>query len=178
LTGNKIIDAWRLNQKESDDPIAIIESILRHKISNPSTTETEEQKTDSKPTISVSLIPPESLILGSPNNKSITISEKFGAIVLSRLILTDGKLRTGELPDGANYSVQPTRENKILNVETISPRGNRLTENYALVAEGMKLVVSFTFDDGRATELLRVRHVYDRAFLNPFSIEAARFQWP
>lgn len=170
LAINKITGAWRVNYAESDNPILKMQTILQSKLGQPT-----NEKEENLPTMSVSLIAPENLILAGDED-SITINEGFDEIVFTRTISTNGKQRIGELSDGARFSLKAERERNYLQIETISPRGNKMFETYALSDKGKKLIVTLRFETPEAKEIMTLRRVYDRTILDLFQNETKDFQ--
>ncbi len=163
LSGNKITGAWRIDPKESDDTLLKLEAAIRDQKSQV----TGENSTS--PPISVSVMPPESLILAG-DSKTITINEGFADFVVTRTDLTDGIIHVRKIPDGAESKVSAKNEDGVLNVEIVSPLGNTLKESYSLADGGKKLIVLLRFEDKDSTELLTLRRVYNRATLDLFDV--------
>lgn len=101
LTPNKITGAWRVNYAESDNPLLKMQTVLQNKLAQNSVEKTAKEET--VPTMSISLVAPESLILAGEDEKSITINEGFSEIIFTRTLATDGKARIGELSDGTRF---------------------------------------------------------------------------
>lgn len=161
LAGNKITGAWRVNYAESDDPILKMRRFLQNKLASSAGEKNGDAKDDAR--TSVSLVPPETLVLAGDDDQSITINENFGEILFTRTFSTDGKMRGGELPDGTIFSAAATQNDNSLKVEIVSPRGNKMSETYALFGDGKKLIVTVRFETAQTKELLTLRRVYDRA---------------
>lgn len=175
LNGNKIIGAWQINYAESDDLLLKMQAFLHNKLIESASGKTDAAG-DRLPLMSVSLVPPETLVLAGEDEKSITINEGFSEIVFTRTIITDGVKRSGELPDGADFSLTAAQRRGFLKLETASPRGNRMIETYALAAAGKKLVVIVRFENEQAKEMFTLRRIYDRTFPAVFSSEAGEVQ--
>ncbi len=166
LAGNKITGEWRINYAESDNPISKMQSLLQNKTAQFSNEKNTDAENNALPTMSVSLALPETLSLAGDDSQSITINEGFSRVVFTRTLATDGKLRVGELQNGANFFIAATQTNNSLKIEIVSPRGNKMTENYALENEGKKLLVTVRFETAQGSEMMTLRRVYDRAILD------------
>lgn len=175
LNGNRITGAWQINYAESDDPLLKIRAFLQNRLGEPATADTDVSGA-TPPAMSVSLVPPETLVLAGEDEKSITINEGFSEIIFTRTVVADGVKRNGELPNGVNFSIAAARQRDFLKVETASSRGNRMIETYALAAAGSKLVVTVRFENAQAKEMLTLRRIYDRTFPDIFSNEAEGIQ--
>lgn len=174
LSGAKITGAWRINYAESENPLLKMQAILQNKFEQNQNGNAAKEET--LPTLSVSLVAPETLILAGDDEKSITVNEGFSEIVFTRTILTDGKSRIGELSDGSRFLLAATQEKKSLKIETVSPRGNKMIEIYAVSNEGKKLVVTVRVETPEAKELITLRRVYDRTILDIFPAEKEEIQ--
>lgn len=166
LAANKITGEWRINYAESDNPIAKLQSLLQNKLAQFSDEKNTNAENSALPTMSVSLVPPETLTLAGDDAQSITINEGFSQMVFTRTLTTDGKLRVGELQNGANFLIASTQKNNSLKVEIVSPSGNKMTENYALENGGKKLIVTVRFETAQGSEIMTLRRIYDRAVLD------------
>lgn len=168
---SSIAGAWRINFAESDNILVKAQAMLKNQLEQT----VEAKNTELKPTISISLFPPESLILAGENEREITINEGFNNFVLTRTILTDGKARIGEV-EGVNYGVTATQKKDLLKIETISPRGNKMTELFVLTESGQKLIVTVRIEDSTSRELINLKRVYDRTILDVLDDAAPQIQ--
>ncbi len=175
LSEAKITGAWRVNYAESDDAIAKMRAMLQSK--SAMAAKKFDDKNDALPAMSVSILPPETIILADDGDEnSITINENFSEIVFTRTVSTDGVKRFGDFQNGANFAIAAARKNGALKIETESPRGNRMIENYSLAADGKKLIVVVRFEDAEAKEIFTLRRVYDRTLPDIFPIENEEMQ--
>ena len=175
LTGSKITGAWRVNYAESDNPILKMQTFLQSKIASSPNKKNADAQNDALPTMSISLVPPETLILAG-DETSITINEGFSEIVFTRTFMTDGKTRSGEFLGGTFFSITAMQDSDFLKLETVSPRGNKMLETYAISADGKKLMVTVRFETAGAKEILTLRRVYDRAIPDIFPDGAETIQ--
>ena len=163
LAGNSIEGVWRLNAEESDDVIRKIQTLLPKLISSSNAmTGTNQEEI---PTVSISLFPPEELVLVKGKNV-FTINETFQSIILTRTLATDGVNRIYQAGSGVNISAKAKTDGNILSMETTSPRGNLMSETFELLANGDKLKVTIKIVDSIFQEILSLEHIYDRAILD------------
>lgn len=174
LISGKITGAWRINYAESDNPLLKMQAILQSRLDQDSSEKTVKE--EALPTLSISLVAPETLILAGEDEKSITINEGFNEIVFTRTILTDGKARIGELSDGTRFLLTAAQEKDSLKVETVSPRGNKMIETYQLSNEGKKLTVTLRVETPESKELITLKRVYDRTTIDVFPANAEQIQ--
>lgn len=170
ISENNITGVWHLNYEESDNTITKLESLIKK--TTPSNLDNNETKSETSniPTVSVSLNPPESLVLYGDGNKTITINEGFANVVVTRTIATDGTMKPYEVEMGVTSFVTATQTNELLKIEMVSPRGNKMQEIYSTVDAGKKLVVTLRFEDINSKEIFLLRRVYDRTLIDPFII--------
>lgn len=177
LSETKITGAWRVNYAESDDAIEKMRSMLLQSKTDAAKIEKTNEKANEPPAMSVSILPPETIVLAeNGNEKTITINENFSQIVYTRTVLADGVKRSGEIENGANFLIAAARKNNALKIETESPRGNRMIENYQLADRGKKLFVIVRFEDAAAKEIFTLRRVYDRISPDVFPVETEEMQ--
>jgi hypothetical protein len=155
---------WRINYDESDNPLEKIQRTIEQKGSLEP--ESGEEK-GSLPTVSISLFPPEMLSLEI--GEGTLINEELKGITQTRLVYTDGVKRSVNLGAGANIAVTAAFTGNELKIETVSPRGNKMTETYALSASGDKLRVALQIDSPDDKELIVLNRVYNRVVENPFA---------
>lgn len=168
LTTNKITGAWRINYAESDNPLSKMQALLQNKLSQSQNEKNISAKEEILPAMSVSLFPPGTLILAG-DEKSITVNEAFSEVVFTRTVLTDGKLHTGELRNGSNFSLTASKKSDFLKIETVSPRGNKMIETFELSNGGKRLIEILRFEDNASKEIITLRRVYDRKILDLLS---------
>lgn len=164
VTKRDFTGAWKINPEESDDVLKKLQNAGR----NWANTD-KDGTNNSLPTISVSLFPPDALVLAADENDQITINEEFSNIVLTRTIPANGAVQIAEISPGVNYLVTANRKNNVFSVETKSPRGNKMFENYALSPLGDKLIVNVRFENAAAQEILNLVRVYERQTISVFS---------
>ncbi|HQU86582.1 MAG TPA: hypothetical protein PKY59_25850, partial [Pyrinomonadaceae bacterium] len=122
-----ITGAWRINYAESDNTVLKMQTLLQKQLAESA----EAKKTETKPTISISLFPPETLVLVNENENQLTINEGFANVVLTRTVFTNGKTLIGNI-EGESFYISANKTKDSLKVETISPTGNRMTETYKI----------------------------------------------
>lgn len=174
LISGKITGAWRINYAESDNPLLKMQALLQNKLDQNSAEKTVKEET--APTLSISLVAPETLILAGEDEKSMTINEGYNELIFTRTVLTDAKAHVGELSDGTRFLLTAAQEKDSLKVETVSPRGNKMTETYRLSGDGKKLTVIVRVETPESKELITLRRVYDRTILDVFSTDAEQIQ--
>lgn len=125
------------------------------------------QKSETLPTITISLFPPETLVLANENEKSMTINEGFNNMILTRTVLTNGKGQIAAI-EGGKLLVTATQSKDKLSVETVSPRGNILKETLEITNDGRKLNVTVRVEDSANREMITLKRVYDRTTLEIF----------
>lgn len=165
FAGISVEGVWNLNIVESDDPIRIVENLIKKSFSNAGKTGLAEKS--EKPGISISIFPPERLVLADGGNE-MTINEFYTDVVLTRTFITDGQTHIYHVSD-ADIAVNAIREMKKLSITTLSPRGNRMIETFDLSADGSKLKVTVRILDSNFQESLILHRIYDRAILDDFS---------
>lgn len=174
LISGKISGAWRINYAESDNPLLKTQSILQSKLEQNQSEKPVKEET--APALSISLVAPETLILAGEDEKSVTINEGYNEILFTRTILTDAKARIGELADGTRFLLTAAQEKGSLKVETVSPRGNKMTEIYQLSGDAKKLTVTVRVETPEAKELITLKRVYDRTIIDVFSADSEQIQ--
>lgn len=174
LVSGKITGAWRVNYAESDNPLLKMQSVLQSRLEQ--TPSEKTAKEESLPTMSISLVAPETLVLAGESEDAITINEGFNEIVFTRTIATDGKARIGELSDGSRFLLTAVQKKESLEIETVSPRGNKMIETYRLSNEGKKLTVTIRVETPEAKKLITLKRVYDRTTLDVFPADAELIQ--
>lgn len=151
---------WQINNKESDNVMEKLQKRIQI-ASNSSSEANESSKTNADlPLISVSLLPPEFLELEV--GKETAINENLQGVTQSRLLIADGVQRTIEMEPDVKISVRAIEKDGRLIVETISPRGNKMTETFNMNQDSNKLNVLIRVEDPKAGELLSLHRVYDR----------------
>lgn len=174
LVSGKITGAWRINYAESDNPLLKMQAVLQSKLEQKTSEKTAEKEV--LPTMSISLIAPETMILAGEDESSITLNEGFNEIVFTRMIATDGKARIGEFADGSRFLLTAVQKKDLLEIETVSPRGNKMIETYKLSGDGKKLTVIIRVETPEGKELISLKRVYDRTILDVFSPDAEQLQ--
>lgn len=172
--GDKVSGAWRINYAESDDTFSKMQKVLQDGIVPPDAEKNSVSKENAPPAMSVSLVPPETLVLVD-GEKSATLNEEFNSLVLTRTFITDGKNRIGEV-QGVNFLATATRSAGSLKIEIVSPRGNKMTETYTSADDGKKLIVTVRFETARAVEIVTLRRVYDRSLIEFSPDDAEQIQ--
>lgn len=157
LTPTDVTGFWRLNVAESDDPIQKMNEFIRAASTAP-----VSEKSKNLPPMTESIFHPDGLVVVAGNG-DVTINEVFKDVVETRSIYTDGVTRTFAVTAGANYSITAKRSSGVLVVETVSPRGNKMTETYEITAKGRKLSTAMRIDDTAGREVITIHRVYDRA---------------
>lgn len=156
-----ITGAWRLNTAESDDVLTKISELLKHRNDAP-TKEPDHAKLAEQPPVSISLFAPDALILSNGDSGEMTINEIFRSVIETRTVIVDGTLREYEIYLGAKVSITASGKIDGLTVETVSPRGNKMTETFRLASGGAKLIVVVRVERLRTGEVLNLRRVYNR----------------
>lgn len=174
LISGKITGAWRINYAESDNPLLKMQAALQSKLDQTPSEKTAREET--LPTMSISLVAPETLILAGEDENAITVNEGFNEIVFTRMIATDGKARLGELADGSRFLLTAVQKKDSLEIETVSPRGNKMIETYQLSGDGKKLTVTIRVETTQAKELITLKRVYDRTIIDVFSGDSEQLQ--
>lgn len=167
LAGNGIDGAWQLNIAESDDPLEKMQELIQNIAGASNSAENSNVK--QLPPLSTSLFHPGTLTLAGSGKDQITINEGFQEVVQTRSILADGKTHSFELSPGANYTVTARRDDRILTVETISPRGNKMIETYEVESGGQKLKATIRIENTQARELITLHRTYNRTIIDIFS---------
>lgn len=155
---------WQINYDESDNPFDKIQKTIEQK---GSLEPANGEETKSLPTVSISLFPPEMLALEI--GEGTLINEELKGITQTRLVYTDGVKRGVNLGAGANIFVTAAFKGSELKIETVSPRGNKMTETYALSPNGDKLRVFVQIDSPDDKEIIALKRVYNRVVENPFA---------
>lgn len=158
-----ITGAWRINYAESDNTVLKMQTLLQKQLAESA----EAKKTETKPTISISLFPPETLVLVNENENQLTINEGFANVVLTRTVFTNGKTLIGNI-EGESFYISANKTKDSLKVETISPTGNRMTETYKISEDGKKMLETLRIEDGANKEIITLKRVYDRTILDVF----------
>lgn len=157
-TLNAVDGAWQINPGESDDVMQKLQGLL----TAASGIEKVNAQQSPLPMLSISLFPPETLVVASGDRNETTINEGFQDVVQTRTFQSDGAARMYELRQGASISVTAFEKNNLLTIETVSPRGNRMIETYELANGGHKLKVMIRIESPASQELLTLHRVYDR----------------
>jgi len=165
LVSKEITGAWNLNDAESDDAVAKVQTMLAKNL-DAAAQINASQKTS--PAISISLFHPDSVVIAAGDDSEITINQVYQEVVQTKTVIPDGAVRFYELSPGIQYSVTASRQKGDLKVETVSPRGNRMIEIYTLAKDG-KLGVSMRIENPQGAEIITMHRVYDRAPLNILS---------
>lgn len=171
LANASVTGAWRINYAESDNTLVKAQALLKNQIAQ----NADVQKAQTQPTISMSLFPPETLVLVNENENAITINEGYNNVILTRTVLTSGKTQVGEI-EGGNFWVTAKQDKERLSVETVSPRGNILTETFEILDQGRKLNVTVRIEDAAHKEMVTLKRVYDRAILDLFDRNSTEIQ--
>ena len=158
-----ITGAWRFNAAESDDVLTKIGELLKGREEDAPTDKKSDAKQPELPAVSISLFAPDALILANGDADEMTINEIFKSVIQTRTVSVDGTLREYEIIPGANLAITATRKTDGLTIETVSPRGNKMTETFRLATGGAKLIVIVRVEHLRTREVLNLRRVYDRA---------------
>lgn len=157
----RIAGAWRFNVAESDDVLTKIGELLKDR-DTMSPDEKNDSKQSEKPALLISLFAPDALILANGDASEMTINEFFKTVIETRTVSVDGALREYEIYPRANIAVTATQITDGFTVETVSPRGNRMTETFRLASGGSKLIVAVRVERLRTHEVLNLHRVYDR----------------
>lgn len=174
LNETEITGAWQINSAKSDDPLEKMRTMPEGRM--PLANEKTTNETNNLPTVSVSLVPPQTLVIAKGDEKNITINEGYNEIVFTKTFAADGVMRTAEIQSGANLSMTAELIADSLKIETVSPRKNRMLESYTLADQGKKLIVTVRFEDSAAKEIITFRRVYDRIVSELFITEPNDFQ--
>lgn len=160
LVGDSVEGVWNLNIYESDDPVRKMVSLIQKSLSK-----TNETVQNEVPGMSISIFPPERLVLAGGENE-MTINEFYSNVISTRTIKPDGQSRLYQAENNAQAIVKAGGQRKLLLIETLSPRGNRMKETFELSGSGGKLKVLIQISDPNSKELLTLQRVYDRAGLD------------
>ncbi len=160
LVGDSVEGVWNLNIYESDDPVRKMVSLIQKSLSK-----TNETVQNEVPGMSISIFPPERLVLAGGENE-MTINEFYSNVISTRTINPDGQSRLYQAENNAQAIVKAGGQRKLLLIETLSPRGNRMKETFELSGSGGKLKVLIQISDPNSKELLTLQRVYDRAGLD------------
>lgn len=144
-----VAGVWRINYAESENALVKVQTLLKNQLDQAAAA----QNTENKPTITISLFPPETLVLADENDKAMTTNEGFNNVILTRTVLMNGKAQIGEI-EGGNFIITAKQIKNQWLVETVSPRGNILTETFELRNEGRKLNVTVKVEDAAHKELI------------------------
>ena len=165
LTGNSVEGVWDLNINESDDLIKKIQTLIQKSFA---LSEKGESAEPTKiPGVSISIFPPERLVLAGGENE-MTINEFYPDVISTRTFINDGLTRTYQAENNFYITVSARKENNKLLIETLSPRGNRMKETFEIFADGSKLKVLIQISDSNFQEVLTLQRIYDRAILDDF----------
>ena len=156
-----VVGAWRFNAAESDDVLTKIGELLKGRDVAP-TEEKSDAKQFEQPAVSISLFAPDALILANGDADEMTINEIFKSVIETRTVSVDGTLREYEIYPGAKLAITAIRKTDGLSIETVSPRGNKMTETFRLAPGGAKLIVVVRVEHPSTREVLNLRRVYDR----------------
>lgn len=156
-----IAGEWRLNDAASDDVIAKMREALQRRNDAPKDDAAEAAKAGLH-AISISIFPADTLILETGGESEVTIKELFADVIETRKMLSDGSRREFEIASGAKASVTATRKGDLLSVETVSPRGNKMIETFALAPGCSRLIGTLRIENSRAQDVLTLRRVYER----------------
>lgn len=166
LTGNSVEGVWDLNINESDDLIKKIQTLIQKTFALSEKGESAEQT--KIPGVSISIFPPERLVLAGGENE-MTINEFYPDVISTRTMKTEGQTQMYQAENNFYITVRARKEENKLLIETLSPRGNRMKETFEFFADGSKLKVSIQIFDLNFKELLTLQRIYDRAILDDFS---------
>lgn len=158
----RIAGAWRFNAAESDDVLTKIGELLKDRNAPPNREKSDSQQSG-QPAVSISLFAPDALILSKGDADEMTINEIFKSVIETRTVSVDGTLREYEIYPGAKFAITATGKTGGLTIEIISPRGNKMTETFALAPSGSQLIVTLRFQDSLTREIFTLRRVYERA---------------
>lgn len=162
-----IAGTWRLNRAESDDVSNKIGELLKDRNHAP-IKQRSSAKQFEQPAFSISLFAPDAMILANGDAGDLTINEIFKSVIRTRTVSVDGILREYEIVPGANLAVSATRETERLTVETVSSRGNKMTETFQVEQNGSKLIIYLRVERIRTLEVLNLRRVYEREPTNNY----------
>lgn len=166
-----VAGAWRINYAESDNTLLKMQSLLRNQLAQNAAV----PKNETQPTLTISLFPPETLVLANENERSMTINEGFNNMILTRTVLTNGKGQIAAI-EGGKLLVTATQSKDKLSVETVSPRGNILKETFEITNDGRKLNVTVRVEDSANREMITLKRVYDRTTLEIFDVVSTEIQ--
>ena len=165
-----IAGAWRFNHAESDDVLTKIGELLKGREDDAPTDEKSDAKQSELPAVSISLFAPDAMILANGDADEMTINEIFKSVIETRTISVDGTSREYEIIPGAKIAIRATRKTDGLTIETVSPRGNKMTETFRLASGGAKLIVAVRVERLRTREVLNLRRVYEREPANTYFV--------
>ena len=157
-----IAGAWHFNVAESDDVLTKIGELVKGRDAAP-IDEKSDAKQSEQPAISISIFAPDALILSNGDADEMTINEIFKSVIETRTVSIDGALREYEIVPGAKLAITATGKTDGFTVETISPRGNKMTETFWLASGGEKMIVVVRIEHPGTSEVLNLRRVYNRA---------------
>lgn len=157
-----IAGAWHYNAAESDEVLTVIGKLSKERDAA-AIDEKSDRKQSDQPVLSISLFAPDALILSNGDADEMTINEIFKTVIETRTVSVDGILREYEIVPGAKLAITATGKTDGFTVETISPRGNKMTETFLLAPGGAKLIVVVRIEHPRTNEVLNLRRVYNRA---------------
>lgn len=166
LTSDSLEGVWGLNIAESDDPMQKVRTLIQKSFTNSDKTESAGQA--EKPGISISMFPPEKLVLAGSENE-MTINEFYPDYISTRTYINDGLPHFYQANSDTEIAVSARQEKNKLLIETVSPRNNLMEETFELFANGNKLKVTVRISDANFQELLTLHRIYDRAILDDLS---------
>lgn len=164
--GNSVEGFWQLNIDESDDPKRIIQTLIQK--SNKFSDKDILEEQNEPPGISISILPPERLVLAGGEDE-FTINEFYPDHIFTRTFPTDGLPHIYQSNNGGGMVVNASGEKSKLSIDTLSPRGNNMTETFELSADASKLKITIQISDSNLQELLTLQRIYDRAISDDLS---------
>ncbi|NJM53180.1 MAG: hypothetical protein HC846_07185 [Blastocatellia bacterium] len=106
---------------------------------------------------------PESLVLAAENEvDEITINEGFKEFIQTQTLPTDGKIVTKNIFQIGKVSTKAIWQGKTLVVETLTEKGDKITESFELSANKKQLFVTLQLAQKGSAKTLKVRRIYSR----------------
>lgn len=164
---------WRLDSSHSDDVLKKMREKMANSKQKVSVADNGLSSSTELPSLSISLLPPETLSIAAGAEKEITINEGYQNIVMTRTFSADGKAQNYEMRPGANFSVTTTRTGNKLAIITVSPRGNKMSEIYELAPNAMQMKVNVRIQEVSGKEIFSLLRVYDRVASDIYSVDAS-----
>lgn len=106
---------------------------------------------------------PESLVLAAENEvDEITINEGFKEFIQTQTLPTNGTIVSKNIFQLGKVSTKATWQGKTLVIETLTEKGDKITELFELSANKKQLSVTVQLAQKGSAKTLKVRRVYSR----------------